>query len=1237
MTNGDKSRITIYNMSRILKQQALPLRATDLDVAVPLLEKALDIHLKCLGKLHMDTAFVLSEIGVVLRYFPKDKTNERALAVMFLQEAYAVRKRLCSDVPHHPLLLETLCELNDFLLEEGLWELAKTTSADLLSHRRDMPVGTKVDDYVVGDSADVARSLLQLALVCLRLNELDTARERCTECVDMSVRVFGQDSVETSCALTLLGEVRSSQGKPNKAKAAHEQALEIRKTLHESRNLSVAGGGAAVKKAGTQGILPVSTSIPCWRSFGDYSILHGRDVSISTLLAESYESLAYLRLQNGKVDKTHELYTLALSTRREEAHQQPDVMMSHLMSDTAHVLCMQGRYVEAKPIMLETLRIRRLVCRHELALVAEALMQLASINMSLHEFEEALLLLEEALGIRKDYFSSCSVQVAEVYVNMAMVFSEAGDIPQAHGFLIMALKVHKHRLSLQQSSLTTKTIPASAALDDSEEIAQSYVEIGSLYFRHDDFAAAIPFFEDALSMSLRLGGLENPHVPPVLLKLAFSAKKMGNLTAARQRYEQAIAILTSLHKKANGIHLDVAAAVSSLSSLCFYQGKFEEALEFSKRTLSIRKVLLGPYHEDVMSTLWNQANICDKLGRFKESLGKVMIVYKWRERRLGLSSSEDNDSQSNEDKESREDRKATRSKEDSIRIEVLQAQVQCLVLIAQLLRKTGQLDEALNYNSKAENLLLRIKRRGPAIGGSDKECNDYDVLERDAFAAEVLKMQAHYEDAEARMRDVVRRCIFSYGSKDSQTAAHQYSLATILHKRGHLSEALELFNTALDTQIAILGNSHVAVANTMNNIGVLLVEQDLFDEAEEKFSRALAIRQEVHGAIHADVASTLNNLAGVHDMRSDLENAKRLYQESLQIRVKLFSKHHPAVAQSLNNLAQLQVSAGEYDEAERLFRNTLRILKTCYGPRHPDVAACLNNLAGSLEASSVPSQLDEALALYQEALSIRQEVFGEVHTSTAQSLNNVASIHFRKGDFQEAIKLYNQSIDIKTTLYGAESTDIAETRNNIAMLHMAAGALASAAHCQEEAVGLMERLLGPDNPRTVNVQGNLGVIYRRMGVAKGDTMVAAALLFLRGKHYPDSHPWVRKFAAEQDEQGEEDDKLSLPPPPISGGSSAAISKKPPVQRRPVSLTAQHSFIFSEDDGESPEKGSHEERAQEMLRSLRLSRSLSVGSSENGDNNDEVEAHPSITTPGDTTDSRKQLSTSQRYKRPVIRV
>ena len=133
------------------------------------------------------------------------------------------------------------------------------------------------------------------------------------------------------------------------------------------------------------------------------------------------------------------------------------------------------------------------------------------------------------------------------------------------------------------------------------------------------------------------------------------------------------------------------------------------------------------------------------------------------------------------------------------------------------------------------------------------------------------------------------------------------------------------------------------------------------------------------------------------------------------------------------------------------------------------------------------------------------------------------------------------------------------------------------------------------------------------------------------------NPMEPKLAIEKEESVKRDKKQSarsgLPPRSGGGGgsgSSATVSKKPPVQRRPVALVAQHSFIISEDDGEIPEKETAEEREQNMLRSLRVSRSLSIGSSDDGEDDDVVENQTSIATPDDVTESRQQASTAQRY-------
>ena len=1100
-----KSEITIQTMSRLLRQKCLKFRANDLDSLMPLLEKAADIYIKSYGKLHPDTAHAFSELGIVLQQYPKECVNERCLAVLSLQEAYTTRQRLYGDVKNHPHVISSLCDLNELLLEEGLWERAFVTATELLAIRQDIVSGSSTEkgkekkhsSYREGDNPDIVHSLLQIALVLLRLNDINAARERCSECVEMSIRVFGPESVETSCALTLLGEIRLSQGKPNKAKSAHEEALAIRKKLCDdeaSRSVKHVDSGTISGAEDMNGD-------------GDFTILHGTLMKKTTLLAESYEALADLRLRSSKLEKTNELYSLALTTRREANDQQPDIMMSHILSDTADLLCLQERYIEAKAIALENLRVRRVVCRFEKAPISDSLIQLAMINVSMEEFEEALLFLEEALTIRKECFSKCSVEVADIYHKMAMVFAEANDTAEARNLLNSALNIHKQRVRLERMSKSPSLASASrtAGFDDSEEIIKTLDEIAMLYFRTNDFPSAIPLFEEAIAMSLRLGGLESAPLPPILLKLAFSLKKTGKLVDSRQKYEQAVAILTQLHSKVNGIHLDVATAVSSLSSLCFYEGKFDEALNFSKKALHIRKTILGPYHEDVMSTLWNQASICEKLGQFNDALGKVMIVYNWRKRRMGI------DLESQLDNEDELDKNIA---EGLITINVMQEHVQCLVLIAELQRKVGQYSASMTFNSHAERLLLRIKCGDKsATSASD----DQDVLERRAFMADVCKLQANFEEAESIMRDVVSRSVHSQGVKSVATALHMYNLATILNKRGgHFAEAYDLFKSALATQTSLLGYVSVTVANTLNNLGVLLLTENRYGEAEDRFNQSLSIRKQVHGELHPDVAASLNNLAGLYDMRNDFDEAQHLYEEALHIRVKLFSKTHPAVAQSMNNLAQLQVSIGDYPRAQKLFRKTLRILKAFYGPDHLDVASCSNNLAGSLENSTDRDQQLEALELYQEALRIRQEVLGTVHPSTAQSLNNLATLYYRLGQYEQSIKLFKKSIDVKTQLYGDESTDIAESRNNIAMLYMAAGTLVSAVHSQEVAVELMEKLLGSENPRTVNVKGNLGIIYRRMGsFDRGNKLVLNAKQYFEKNDFPSNHPWLLKFAAEE--------------------------------------------------------------------------------------------------------------------------
>jgi tetratricopeptide (TPR) repeat protein len=447
--------------------------------------------------------------------------------------------------------------------------------------------------------------------------------------------------------------------------------------------------------------------------------------------------------------------------------------------------------------------------------------------------------------------------------------------------------------------------------DDSEEAANTYIELALLFHSHENYDEALNYFFLSLEMLIRLYGLENLAVSQCLSKMAYTLRKAEQYDEARRRYEQASAILHNLYHTSN--HLEIASVFASLSSLSYYLKDYEEALALSKQVYSIRKSLLGHYHEEVITTLANQAQITAKLGNYKESLDAMMRVYKWRQINLEGSNP---------------------------------LILQSILMISDMKRKIGNLDDALAFNDLAIGILNKTPPPNGTTGGVNST-GSLELMQRYAFAAEIKKLQGQYTIAEKLLRKVVFQYTETLGSNHPDTAQYMYLFATLLKKMGKYDEADRLYKLAFQNQVEIYGKDSPIAASTLNNIGVMYVDQDRFQDAEKLFTEALVIRRSTYyGTDHPDIAASLNNLAGLSDIRGQYVEARDLYEESLKMRCRLFGKNHPSVAQSLNNLGNLKCSMGSFEDAQLFYNESLEILRKTYGDSHPDVASAMNNIAG---------------------------------------------------------------------------------------------------------------------------------------------------------------------------------------------------------------------------------------------------------------------------------------------------
>ncbi|MDJ0707627.1 MAG: toll/interleukin-1 receptor domain-containing protein [Leptolyngbyaceae cyanobacterium MO_188.B28] len=129
----------------------------------------------------------------------------------------------------------------------------------------------------------------------------------------------------------------------------------------------------------------------------------------------------------------------------------------------------------------------------------------------------------------------------------------------------------------------------------------------------------------------------------------------------------------------------------------------------------------------------------------------------------------------------------------------------------------------------------------------------------------------------------------------------------------------------------------------LDRTGDYLTKRGRYSEVEPLFQEALAIRKRLLGDEHLSVATSLNNLALLYENQLRYSEAAPLFQQALATYKRLLGEH-PAVALSFNNLASLYYKQGRYSEAAPLFQQALALLEKLLGPDHTTTKVVRGNL-----------------------------------------------------------------------------------------------------------------------------------------------------------------------------------------------------------------------------------------------------------------------------------------------------
>src|SRR5262249_14519572 len=146
--------------------------------------------------------------------------------------------------------------------------------------------------------------------------------------------------------------------------------------------------------------------------------------------------------------------------------------------------------------------------------------------------------------------------------------------------------------------------------------AESLHNLGGLYRDKGDFAAAEPFFRDAVAMRRKVLGNNHPYVVLSLNGQALSLSQQGKLAEAEPLYRESLESTKNLQGAESPA---TATVLYNLASLLYDKGSYQEAATMFRQTLDIRMKKLGKEHQDVGLAMVGEGKALVALGDAKNA------------------------------------------------------------------------------------------------------------------------------------------------------------------------------------------------------------------------------------------------------------------------------------------------------------------------------------------------------------------------------------------------------------------------------------------------------------------------------------------------------------------------------------------------------------------------------------------------------------------------------------------
>jgi len=216
------------------------------------------------------------------------------------------------------------------------------------------------------------------------------------------------------------------------------------------------------------------------------------------------------------------------------------------------------------------------------------------------EYDEALAVFKEVLGLYTDLDGEESTNVATTYTNMASVYKSQGEYPQALEYYGKSLKIDLATLG-----------------EEHPDVATTYHDMAAVYIKQGDYPRALEYYGKCLKIDLATLGEEHPDVATTYGGMAAVYEHQGEYPQALEYYGKCLKIKL---EKLGEEHPDVATTYHNMASVYYKQGDYPRALEYYGKCLKIQLEKLGEEHPDVATAYMGMANVYYSQGEYPQAL-----------------------------------------------------------------------------------------------------------------------------------------------------------------------------------------------------------------------------------------------------------------------------------------------------------------------------------------------------------------------------------------------------------------------------------------------------------------------------------------------------------------------------------------------------------------------------------------------------------------------------------------